>query len=323
MTVSQHDTTFTTLRRYAWLSVAAAVLTIGLKTGAYLLTGSIGLFSDALESVVNLAAALMALTMLTVAARPPDEEHLYGHTKAEYFSSGVEGALIIMAAASIGYAALGRLLHPAPLEQVSWGLIVATAASLVNLFASRLLRKAGENYGSITLVADAKHLMTDVWTSVGVVLGVAAASLTGWLWLDSVIALLVAIHILWIGVQLLRESALGLMDTALPAEERAQIVEILERYRRHQVTYHSLRTRRAGLRRFMSVHVLTPGIWTVQEGHNWLERIEAEIRTALPNITILTHLEPVEDPRSMDDKGLDRVMSTPVEAKEKLYDLRI
>ncbi|MEZ4663769.1 MAG: cation diffusion facilitator family transporter [Caldilineaceae bacterium] len=303
----QQNATFTTLRRYAWLSLAAALFTIGLKTGAYLLTGSIGLFSDALESVVNLAAALMALIMLTVAARPPDDEHLYGHTKAEYFSSGVEGALIIMAAASIGYAAVGRLLRPAPLEQIGWGLAVAVVAALVNLGASRLLLQAGKAYGSITLVADAEHLMTDVWTSVGVVLGVGAVSLTGWQWLDSVIALLVAVNILWIGVRLLRESALGLMDTALPPAELAQIVEILESYRQHQVTYHSLRTRRAGLRRFMSVHVLTPGVWTVQEGHIWLERIEAEIRAALPNMTILTHLEPVEDPRSMDDKGLDRV----------------
>ncbi|MEZ4713915.1 MAG: cation diffusion facilitator family transporter [Caldilineaceae bacterium] len=308
MTMTQQNSTFPTLRRFAWLSIAAALLTIGLKTGAYLLTGSIGLFSDALESVVNLAAALMALIMLTVAVRPPDEEHLYGHTKAEYFSSGVEGALIIMAAASIGYAAVGRLLRPVPLEQIGWGLIVAIVAALVNLGASRLLLHAGKTYGSITLMADAEHLMTDVWTSAGVVVGVGAVSLTGWQWLDSVIALLVAANILWIGVRLLRESALGLMDTALPPAELTQIVAILESYRQHQVTYHSLRTRRAGLRRFMSVHVLTPGVWTVQEGHNWLERIEAEIRAALPNITILTHLEPVEDPRSMDDKELDRTL---------------
>lgn len=304
----QGNSTFATIRRYAWLSLAAALVTIGLKAGAYLLTGSVGLFSDALESLVNLAAALMALTMLTWAARPPDEDHLYGHTKAEYFSSGAEGALIIIAAASIGYAAINRLLDPAPLEQVGWGLVVAVVAALLNLGVSRMLLKAGEHYGSITLVADAKHLMTDVWTSVGVVVGVGAVALTGWLWLDAVIACLIAINILWMGAQLLRESALGLMDTALPAEELAQIVEILERYRPHELTYHSLRTRRAGLRRFMSVHILTPGAWTVQVGHNWLERIEADIRQALPNITILTHLEPVEDPRSMDDKELDRAV---------------
>ena len=300
---------FATLRRYALLSIMAALVTIGLKSGAYLLTGSVGLFSDALESVVNLVAALMALFMLTLAFRPPDDDHVYGHTKAEYFSSGVEGALIIMAAASIGYAAVERLLHPVPLEQIGWGIVVALAAALVNLFASRLLMQAGRHYGSITLEADAQHLMTDVWTSAGVVIGVGAVSVTGWQWLDSVIALLVAANILWIGSRLLRESALGLMDTALPAEELALIVEILEHYRQYQVTYHSLRTRRAGLRRFMSVHILTPGVWTVQEGHNWLERIEAEIREALPSITILTHLEPVEDPRSMDDKGLDRVVN--------------
>ncbi len=294
------------LTRFAWLSIAAAVVTIAMKAGAYFLTGSVGLLSDALESLVNLAAALMALGMLTIAARPPDEEHAYGHNKAEYFSSGVEGALILLAAASIGYTAIDRLFHPQPIEQVGLGLIISVLASLVNFGVARVLFNAGKRYKSITLEADAKHLMTDVWTSGGVLVGVGAVALTNFQWLDPVIALVVAANIIWSGVQLVRQSALGLLDTAWPADERTVVTQILDSYSTQKVKYHSLRTRQAGARRFMSVHILVPGAWTVQRGHNLLEEIEAKIRQTTPEVTVLTHLEPLEDPVSFEDRNLDR-----------------
>lgn len=295
------------LTRFAWLSIAAALVTIGLKAGAYLLTGSVGLLSDALESVVNLVAAVVALVVLAVAARPPDDDHAYGHGKAEYFSSGVEGGLIIVAAASIGYAAVGRLLSPAPLEDVGLGLAISVAASAINLAVARVLLQAGRHYHSITLEADAHHLMTDVWTSAGVVLGVGLVALTGWERLDPIIALIVAANIVWSGARLLRRSVLGLLDTALPKEERAAVLDVLERFRAEQgVQFHALRTRQAAARRFVSMHVLVPGEWSVQHGHLLLEQIEREVRAALPNATVFTHLEPLEDPLSFEDQQLDR-----------------
>jgi cation diffusion facilitator family transporter len=295
------------LTRFAWLSIAAAVATIGLKTAAYFLTGSVSLLSDALESLVNLAAAVVALLVLTVAARPPDEDHAYGHSKAEYFSSGVEGGLILLAAGSIAIAAVGRLLDPQPLEQVGLGLAITVVASLINLVVARVLLRAGRHYHSITLEADAQHLLTDVWTSIGVVAGVIAVALTGWQRLDPLIALVVAANILWAGFRLIRRSALGLLDTALPAAEREIVVAILDRYAgREGVEYHALRTRQAGARRFVSVHILVPGSWTVQRGHNLLERIEREVRATLAGTTIFTHLEPIEDPESFADQTLDR-----------------
>lgn len=295
------------LTRFAWLSIAAALVTIGLKAGAYLLTGSVGLLSDALESLVNLVAAVVALVVLAVAARPPDDDHAYGHGKAEYFSSGVEGGLIIVAAASIGYAAVGRLLSPAPLEEVGLGLAISVAASAINLAVARVLLQAGRHYHSITLEADAHHLMTDVWTSAGVVLGVALVALTGWERLDPIIALIVAANIVWSGARLLRRSVLGLLDTALPKEERAAVLDVLERFRAEQgVQFHALRTRQAAARRFVSMHVLVPGEWSVQRGHLLLEQIERAVRAALPNVTVFTHLEPIEDPASFEDQHLDR-----------------
>ena len=296
----------TSLRRFAIVSIGAAIITITLKATAYVLTGSVGLLSDALESVVNLVAAMMALAMLTVAARPPDEEHAYGHSKAEYFASGIEGALIVLAAVSIGWTAWPRLLDPQPLEQVSLGLGISVGASLVNLGVARILAQAGQRYHSITLEADAHHLMTDVWTSAGVLLGIGAVMLTGWERLDPIIALIVAANIVWTGVQLVRRSALGLLDTALPESERAPVRQILERYRREGVQYHALRTRQAGARRFVSVHILVPGVWTVQHGHHLLEQVEREIRQAVPNVTVFTHLEPLEDPTAWEDAYLDR-----------------
>ncbi|HRW46184.1 MAG TPA: cation diffusion facilitator family transporter [Caldilinea sp.] len=295
------------LRRYVYLSIGAAVTTIGLKGLAYLLTGSVGLLSDAMESLVNLVAALLALFLLTIAERPPDDEHAYGHTKAEYFSSAAEGALILLAAYSIASAALQRIANPQPLENVGIGLLVSVVASAINFGVARVLLQAGKRYNSITLEADAHHLMTDVWTSAGVIAGIIAVSLTGWLILDPLIALAVAANIIWSGIQLMRRSALGLLDSAIPQAERDKIVAVLERFAPQGVAYHSLRTRQAGQRRFISAHILVPGKWTVQRGHNMLEQIEHDIRGALPGpTTILTHLEPLEDPVSMEDMAIDR-----------------
>ncbi len=298
------------LRRFAWLSIAAAVLTIGLKAVAYFLTGSVGLLSDALESFVNLAGALMALAMLTVAARPADEEHPYGHGKAEYFSSGVEGTLILVAAAGIIFTALQRLVAPRPLEQLGSGLIVSLAASLVNLGVALVLLRAARAHHSVTLEANAQHLLADVWTSVGVLVGIGVVAISGWQQLDAIVALVVAGNIIWSGLRIVRKSVLGLMDTALPADELAAIQKALARGRQEGVNYHAMRTRQAGARRFMSVHVLVPGDWTVQRGHQLLEQIEAEIRGAVPNITVFTHLEAIEDEASWDDASLDRKPET-------------
>jgi cation diffusion facilitator family transporter len=294
------------LKRYAWLSIGAALSTIVLKSVAWWLTGSVGLLSDALESLVNLAGAVMALAMLTVAAQPEDENHAYGHGKAEYFSSGFEGLLILLAAIAIGVTAIERLLHPQPIEQLGIGLVVSVIASVINFVTARILLAAGEKYRSITLEADAHHLMTDVWTSAGVIVGVGAVGFTGWLWLDPVLALLVAANIIWTGWRLLQRSADGLMDVALPPEQHRIVIETLNNYRQQGIDFHALRTRQAGARSFVEVHVLVPGAWTVQRGHELLEKLEADIRSALPHTTVLTHLEPLEDPASHDDNRLDR-----------------
>jgi cation diffusion facilitator family transporter len=295
------------LARFAWLSIGAALLTMGLKASAYGLTGSVGLLSDALESVVNLLAAVVALVALSVARREPDEEHAYGHEKAEYFSSGFEGALILVAAATIAYAAVGRLLHPQPVEQVGLGLAVSTLASLINFAVALILGRAGREHRSITLEADSQHLMTDVWTSAGVIVGIAAVGVTGWSWLDPLVALAVAANIVRSGVGLVRRSALGLLDTALPPDQRELIRDILKHYERERgIRVHALRTRESGARRFMSVHVLVPGDWPVQRGHDLLEACERELREAVPGLTVFTHLEPLDDPASWEDIGLDR-----------------
>jgi cation diffusion facilitator family transporter len=294
------------LRRYAWLSIAAALATILLKSGAWWLTGSVGLLSDAIESLVNLSGALMALWMLTIAAQPADDDHFYGHGKAEYFSSGFEGLLILAAAIGIGWAAVERLLHPQALEQIGVGLGISVIASIINLLTALVLLRAGREHRSITLEADAHHLLTDVWTSVGVILGVAAVWLTGWLWLDPLLALLVAANIIWTGVRLVSRSAAGLMDAALPTDQQAALGAVMETHRRQGIDFHALWTRQAGARVFISVHVLVPGRWTVQQGHDLVERIEAEMRAALPHAHVLTHLEPIEDPRSQEDQTLDR-----------------
>jgi cation diffusion facilitator family transporter len=296
----------TPLRRFAWLSIAAALATMALKTLAYLLTGSVGLLSDAMESLVNLVGAVMALSMLAVAARPPDEDHRYGHGKAEYFSSFFEGALILVAAGGIAWAAALRLIHPRPLEQIGAGLVVSALASLVNLGVALVILRAGTRHHSITLEANARHLLTDVWTSVGVVVGVGAVALTGWQPLDPIVAFVVAANIVATGAHILKRSVSGLMDSALPADEHRALRAVLDRYAGDNIEYHALRTRQAGARRFVSLHVLVPGAWTVQRGHHLLERIEADIRQVLPNVTVFTHLESLDDPASWDDETLDR-----------------
>lgn len=294
------------LTRYAWLSIAAAIATILLKGVAWQMTGSVGLLSDAIESFVNLAGAVMALWMLTLAALPADDDHAFGHGKAEYFSSAFEGFLILLAAFSIGYTAIVRFMNPQPLEAVGIGLLVSVLASVINLATARILMRVGRERNSITLEADAHHLMTDVWTSAGVIGGVGLVWFTGWLWLDPVIALLVAANIVWTGWQLMRRSADGLMDISLPDDKLAQIETVLAGYRAQELDFHALRTRQAGSRAFITLHVLVPGQWTVQQGHDWAERIEADIRRALPNSHVTTHLEPLEDPLSMIDQELDR-----------------
>ena len=307
--VEHHDlmANRSSLTKFAWLSIAAAVATITLKTAAYFLTGSVGLLSDAIESLINLAGAFVALFMLTIAASPADESQVYGHNKAEYFASLAEGLLILSAAAGIVSAAVNRLLHPLPLQGLGVGLVISASASLINLIVARILMNAGRKRSSITLEADAHHLMTDVWTSVGVIGGVAIAGFTGWFILDPILAILVALNIIWTSVGLLRRSVMGLMDAALPANEQKLIEQVMVRYRERGADFHALRTRQAAARRFISVHVLVPGDWTVHDAHHLAEDFEAEIRATLGGVvTVFTHLEPAEDELSMEDIFLDR-----------------
>lgn len=294
-------TSRSTLTRFAWISIGASILTLTLKSGAYLLTNSVGFLSDAVESVVNLAAGLMALTMLTVAARPPDDEHAYGHSKAEYFSSITEGILILVAAGGIIVTAVERLFNPQPLEQLGIGLVISGIASLVNLAAARVLLAAGKRENSITLEADAHHLMTDVWTSVGVIAGMGIVALTHWQTLDPLIAIVVGLNIVRTAYQILRRSVAGLMDASLPEEEQKIIETVMSKYREQGVAFHALRTRQSAARRFVSVHVLVPGAWSVHDAHHIAEDFEGDIRRELSGASVQTHLEPVDDEISMDD----------------------
>ncbi|HKY02659.1 MAG TPA: cation diffusion facilitator family transporter [Burkholderiales bacterium] len=289
------------LTRYAWLSVGAAIVTIALKTAAWWFTDSVGLLSDALESLVNLAAALLTLCMLTLAARPPDERHAYGYSKAEYLSGGIEGALILLAAILIMYAATLRFISPQPILRIDVGVVVSILASIVNFVVARVLHRAAATHRSMALEADSRHLMTDVWTSAGVLIAVVAVYFTGWWRLDPIIAFIVGAHIIWTGVQLIGKAGRGLLDYAMPPEERALIEEILRSYEAHGVRYHALMTRQAAGHSFVTVHVLTPGEWTVQRGHDLVEEIETRIRTAIPHTSVLTHLEPIGDPVSYQD----------------------
>ncbi len=295
------------LTRFAWLSIGAALATIALKTTAYFLTGSVGLLSDAIESLVNLVGAGMALGMLSIAARPADESHVYGHSKAEYFASSTEGLLILAAAGGIVIAAIQRLLNPQPLEQLGLGLAVSVSASVINFLVARRLMSEGKNRNSITLEADAQHLMTDVWTSAGVIAAVGIVAFTGWVILDPLIAIAVALNIIRTGFQLVNRSVSGLMDASLPPREQKLIQEVMARYRAKRVTFHALRTRQAAARQFISVHMLVPGDWSVHDAHHIAEDFESDIRNALGGVvTVFTHLEPVEDELSMEDIFLDR-----------------
>jgi cation diffusion facilitator family transporter len=289
------------LARYAWLAVATALVTMGLKGVAAWLTGSLGLLSDALESFVNLGAALIALYTLRVAAREPDEKHPFGYSKAEYFSSAVEGTLIMLAALAIVATAIPRLIAPQPILRIDTGIFVSLVAAAVNLGTALVLLGAGKRHDSIALEADAHHLLTDVWTSIGVVAGVGATVVTGWLVLDPLMAIAVALHITWTGAKVLRRSVLGLMDRALPEPDLERIRAILEPYRARGIDYHALRTRRAGRVRMVDMHLLVPGEMTVREGHRVADEIEDAIRAALPGSAVLTHLEPIEDPASYRD----------------------
>lgn len=288
------------------MAIAAAVVTIGLKAGSYYLTESVSLLSDTLESLVNLVSAVIALLMLTVAAQPPDTDHEYGHGKAEYFSSIIEGALILVAAVGITVAAIDRLSHPRALSQVGLGLAVSALAAVINLAVAMVLLRAGKRHRSIVLEANAQHLITDVWTSAGVLIGILAVTWTGWLRLDPLIAMVVAVNIVVTGFRLIRRSVAGLMDSALPAHDVLLVQQQLAHYESSGVEFHALRTRQSGTRRFVSVHVLVPGDWSVQRGHTLLEEIEDRIRTALPNASVFTHLEPLDDPASWHDISLDR-----------------
>jgi cation diffusion facilitator family transporter len=305
------------LIRFAWLSIGAAISTMAIKAAAYLLTGSVGLLSDALESSVNLVAAIGALVALTVAAKPADDQHAYGHDKAEYFSALAEGVMIIVAAGTIAYSAIRRLLDPQPLESVGIGLAITAVATAINLVVATVLVRTGRRHRSITLEADGRHLFTDVWTSLGVIVGVAAVGLTGIDRLDPLIAVAVAVNIVVSGVGIIRRSTRGLMDAALPAADQEAITQVLDRHRSATVQFHGLRTRQSGRRAFMSVHVLVPGAWTIQQGHDLAEEIEAELDARIADLTVTTHLEPLEDPRSFADEDLDR-RSVPPSASEGL-----
>ena len=293
------------LTRFAWLSIAAAVLTIGLKAGAWMLTGSVGLLSDAAESVVNLVAAVVALLMLRLAAKPADDNHNFGHTKAEFFSAAVEGGMIFVAAIAIIVSAVDRFLHPQPLENVGIGLAISVVASAVNGGVAFVLLRAGRQYKSVTLRADGKHLMTDVWTSAGVVVGVLLVALTGWERLDPIIACAVGINIVVAGFRLLAESTSGLLDRTLPDEENAQIVSILLQHTTDDVMFHGLRTRAAGRYGFATFDMLVPGSWSVRKAHDLVEVVESDIHAVAPDLELRIHLEPREDPRAYGDHPVE------------------
>jgi cation diffusion facilitator family transporter len=292
--------------KFAALSIAAALATIALKTLAWWLTDSVGLLSDAIEGTINLVGATVALAMISVAARPPDSDHAFGYTKAEYFASGLEGTLILLAAIAIGFAAIDRLITPRPLEHVGAGLAVSAAASLINYGVARRLHQAGQHYRSIALEADARHLMTDVWTSAGVIFGVAAVWVTGWARLDPLIALAVAANIVWSGYRLMQRSIHGLLDRALPPDRMRVLEGALERYRARGIDFHALRTRQAGTRSFVTLHVLVPAAWTVAQGHDLAHEVEKDIHAVLPDAVVLTHVEPLGYPESYQDVDLDR-----------------
>lgn len=292
---------------YAWLSVVTSLLTIVLKFGAFWLTGSVGLLSDAMEALVNLVAALVALWTLYYVSVGADEDHNFGHEKAEYFSSGIEGSLIFVAAISIIYTACARLVDPQPLESLGLGVILSITAAGANALCASFLLKGARNHRSITLEADAYHLLSDVWTTVGVVAAILLVPVTGWLILDPLVALFVAAQILWTGWKLVKRSFDGLMDKAIPKKEVESIQSVLNTLKKEGCDFHALRTRQAGRKHFADVHVVVPGAMSVREGHDLVERLENEISELVPNVEMLIHIEPLEDPRSWEDHNCKRL----------------
>ena len=289
------------LSRFAWLSIAAAAVTILLKTLAWRITGSVGLLSDAAESLVNLVAAIIALVALKVSIRPPDKNHPFGHSKAEYFSAGAEGMMIFIAAAVIMYTAVQRFIHPRPIEDVGIGLLLSVLASVVNGLVAWVLLKNGRQRRSMTLIADGKHMLTDVWTSVGVLVGVGLVWLTGWQRLDPIVAFAVGVSILVTGAKLVGQSGTALLDVSLPKEDNEAIRDFLDAHSNDHVKFHAVRTREAGYRRFLEFHMLVPGSWTVKQGHDAMEDLIDEILDEWPEMRVSGHLEPIEDPRSYED----------------------
>lgn len=294
------------LTKYAWLSVVTAIATISLKSLAYFLTGSVSLLSDALESVINLVAAAFALWMLIIAARPADEDHPFGHYKAEYFAGALEGALIGMASLSIFWVAFQRLFDPQPIEQLGIGLFISGVASVLNLIVGQLLIRTGKANRSVALEADGHHLMTDVWTSVGVIFALIVVNLTGWFILDPIIAMLVALNILKTGYEVIKRSTLGLMDTVINDEDMEAVTSVLDGYvEKDRIDYHALRTRQSGSRIFISVHILMPDEWSIKRGHELIDKIEDDLRAAVEGCIVFTHMEPINDPASMADIELE------------------
>jgi len=292
-----------TLVRFMLLSIAAAVVTIGLKVAAAWITGSVGFLSDAIESGVNLAAAVIALWAITVSARPPDLEHHFGHGKAEYLSAAFEGSMILVASVAIIWTAVERLRDPQPLEQPGIGLVLSTSASLINLGVGVALLRAGKRHRSITLVADGRHLLTDVVTSAGVLVGIVLVAVFDWPTLDPIVALVVGINVLWTGYGLLRRSVSGILDAALPAEDQAALRGVLDRCKREEgIDFHALRTREAGRQRFVYMHVLVPDEWSVKHAHDVTERVKSAIAAVLPGVVTFAHMEPIDDPSSYDDE---------------------
>ncbi|MBK6293204.1 MAG: cation transporter [Rhodoferax sp.] len=290
-----------TPRRLLWASVVVAVITITLKTLAWTITGSVGLLSDAMESFVNLASAIFALMMVTIAQRPADEDHPYGHHKAEYFSSGFEGILIIAAAMGIIWAGGHRLFDPQPLQAVGWGLVLSVVSSALNGLLAWVMFRAAKEHRSIALEADAKHLVTDVWTSVGVVVGVGAVALTGWLWLDAVVAIGVALNILKEGVHLMWRSSQGLMDEALEPDVLAQIQQVLNDFAHHTIRFDHVTTRRSGQRRFVDMHMHMPASWSLGRAAAVRTSVEQALMSAVPGLRASIQLLPSDVEAHFDD----------------------
>ena len=302
MSVNQNSELRVNLQKFAWLSIVVSVVVFGMKMAAWSVTGSVGLLSDALESTVNIVASVVALFAIRAAMKPADSDHHFGRGKAEYFSAQIEGFMILFAALIIVYTAIERIINPRELESIGWGLTISTVAAVINGGTAMILLRTGKQHRSPALVADGKHLLTDVWTSVGVIVGVGLVVITGWQRLDGVVALAVGLNIVVTGVRLLRTSTSGLMDKALPDEDHLKIVEVLQRHESANVKFHALQTREAGRERFVSMHVLVPGDWTIQKGHDLSEIIEAEIKALLEHTTVSTHVEPLEDERSWADE---------------------